>query len=233
MALKAIVAPSVIAADWASLGEAARLAEAGGADWLHLDVMDGHFVPNLTLGPEACRALGRASRLPLDVHLMVARPDDWLDAFAEAGAHVLTVHVEAARHAERTLARARALGCRAGLALNPATPETAMDYLWDSVDLILVMTVSPGFAGQAFLPAVLPKLERLRARADRLGWRGRLAVDGGIDRETARLCREAGADTFVAGASVYRAEDPAAAIGELRRAVERPGGASAGERGPA
>lgn len=214
-----IVAPSVIAADMARLADAARLAEEAGADWLHLDVMDGRFVPNITFGPGTVAALAKVTRLPLDIHLMVDDPGRWVEPFAKAGARVLTVHAEADRHLQRTLAAIRQAGCLAGLALNPATPEAAVEYVWEDVDLVLVMSVNPGFSGQAFLPAALRKIERLRARAEALGWAGRIEVDGGVDLVTAPACRRAGADVFVAGSAVYGAPDPKAAIAALKAAV--------------
>jgi ribulose-phosphate 3-epimerase len=213
------IAPSLLSADFRNLERAVRAAEEGGADLLHLDVMDGHFVPNLTFGPLVVEAVRRVTRLPLDVHLMVEPPEPLLEPFRRAGADLITVHVEAVRHLQRTLAEIRRLGARAGVALNPATPPEAVEYVWGDLDLILVMSVNPGFAGQGFLPQVLPKIRRLRAEAQRRGWDGWISVDGGIGPDTARLVADAGADTLVAGSAVFGQPDAAAAVRALRAAA--------------
>jgi ribulose-phosphate 3-epimerase len=211
--------PSLLAADFADLAAAVRAAEQGGATALHCDVMDGHFVPNLTFGPVVVAALRRRTRLPLDVHLMVADPERWLQPFAAAGADAITVHAEATVHLQRVLAEIRRLGCRAGVALNPATPPAVLDWVWPDLDQVLLMTVNPGFGGQAFLPQVLPKLAAVAAAARQRGFAGRIAVDGGIDATTVPRVVAVGADTLVAGSAVYGQPDPAAAIRALRAAA--------------
>ncbi|QXM23425.1 ribulose-phosphate 3-epimerase [Elioraea tepida] len=210
------VAPSLLAADFARLAEEVRAVEAAGADWLHLDVMDGHFVPNITFGPQLVGAVKRVATRPLDVHLMIAPADPYLAAFAEAGADLITVHPEASPHLHRTLQAIRALGCRAGVALNPATPISAVKWVLDSIDLILAMTVNPGFGGQAFLEAQLPKIAALRRLIESSGRAIALEVDGGVTAETGRRAREAGADVLVAGTAVFGASDYAAAIAALK-----------------
>ncbi|MDA8145297.1 MAG: ribulose-phosphate 3-epimerase [Thermaerobacter sp.] len=213
------IAPSILAADFAALGAAARAAAAAGADYLHVDVMDGHFVPNLTLGPAAVQALRRSVELPLDVHLMVEDPDRFLEDFVRAGADILTVHAEAGYHLHRTLQRIRALGARAGVALNPATPLAAVEAVLSQVDLLLIMTVNPGFGGQKFLPFVLEKLAATRELVDRRELAVELEVDGGIDPTTAAEAVAAGAQVLVAGTAVFGAPDVAAAVSALRGAV--------------
>ncbi|HBH26330.1 MAG TPA: ribulose-phosphate 3-epimerase [Rhodospirillaceae bacterium] len=192
------IAPSLLSADFAALGEAARAMEAAGADALHVDVMDGHFVPNITIGPGVVAALRRASALPLDVHLMIAPADPFIEVFAAAGADILTVHPEAGPHLHRTLQSIRARGVKAGVALNPATPVSALDHVLGLVDMVLVMTVNPGFGGQAFLP-LTDKIQAVRARIGD----ATLAVDGGITADTAPRVIEAGADWLVAGTAAF------------------------------
>jgi ribulose-phosphate 3-epimerase len=216
------IAPSILSADLGRLGDEIRDAEAAGADWIHVDVMDGRFVPNITLGPIVVAAARRATRLPLDVHLMIVEPERYVEAFAEAGADVISVHEEACVHLQRTLSQIRSLGKRAGVVLNPHTPESALDYVLDDVDLILVMSVNPGFGGQSFLPAVLPKLSALRKRIDARGLSIDLEVDGGIAPATARRVVEAGARVLVAGNAVFGKPDRAKAISEIRAAAGAP-----------
>jgi ribulose-phosphate 3-epimerase len=198
-----LVAPSILSADFARLGEELAAIEAAGADWVHVDVMDGRFVPNITLGPPIVGALRKATKLPLDVHLMIVEPERYVRAFAEAGADVISVHVEACVHLERTLREIRDLGAKAGVVLNPHTPEDQVRYVLDAADLILVMSVNPGFGGQSFMPSVLPKLRALRQL---VGQRGtHLEIDGGISPATAARAVDAGAEVLVAGNAVFRA----------------------------
>ncbi len=217
---RAVIAPSLLAADFGRLAEEARAVAAAGADWLHLDVMDGHFVPNISFGPLVVQALRRHASLPFDVHLMVAPVDPVIGAFAEAGADQITVHAEAGPHLHRSLQLVRSLGKRAGVAINPATPAEAVAPVLDLVDLVLVMTVNPGFGGQRFLDSQLPKIATLRRMIAACGRSVALEVDGGITAQTAPRARAAGAEVLVAGTAIFAAPDYAAAIGALRGAAD-------------
>jgi ribulose-phosphate 3-epimerase len=214
------IAPSILAADFAALGEAVRAVEAAGADQIHVDVMDGHFVPNITMGPDIVAALRRVTRLPLDVHLMIEAPDRFVRQFAEAGASMITVHVEAATHLHRTLVHIRELGAASGIALNPATPVELVRDAIDEIDLVLVMSVNPGFSGQSFIPRSLEKIAEVRALLASRGRRASISVDGGVDRSNAGALVRNGATTLVAGTSVFGEKDPAAAVRALRSAAE-------------
>ncbi len=220
MPRKVRIAPSILSADLGRLSDEIRSVEAGGADWIHVDVMDGRFVPNITLGPIVVKAARAATRLPLDVHLMIVEPERYIEAFAEAGADVISVHVEASVHLQRTLGEIRRLGKRAGVVLNPHTPESAVEYVLDDADLILIMSVNPGFGGQHFLPAVLPKIAKVREMIERRGLSVDLEVDGGVAPDTTEAVVRAGADVLVAGSAVFGKPDRTAAI---RAIVERAG----------
>ncbi|MBN2370600.1 MAG: ribulose-phosphate 3-epimerase [Vicinamibacteria bacterium] len=216
------IAPSILSADFTRLGEQVREAEAGGADYIHVDVMDGHFVPNITAGPLLVEAVRRVTKLPLDVHLMLSNADGYLDHFARAGASILTVHAEACPHLHRTVQVIRELGVRPGVTINPATPLGAIEEIVEYVDLVLLMTVNPGFGGQVFISSMLDKVGRLRRLLDERGLRAELEVDGGVSVETVPSLRKAGARVFVAGASVFNDDASVTEnITALRRALEK------------
>ncbi len=210
------IAPSILSADFARLGEEVRALEAAGADWVHVDVMDGRFVPNITLGPPIVAALRKVTKLPLDCHLMIVEPERYVEAFAAAGADVISVHAEASVHLHRTLSHIRSLGKRAGVVLNPSTDERALEYVLEVTDLVLVMSVNPGFGGQSFIKEVVPKIARIRKQIDERGLAIDLQVDGGINKDTARTVVEAGANVLVAGNAVFSNASYATAIAEIR-----------------
>ncbi len=215
------IAPSILSADHGRLAAEVQAAEAAGADWIHLDVMDGHFVPNLTFGPPVIKSLRKSTRLPFDVHLMIERPELSLSQYVDAGADLITVHAEATVHLHRTLGAIKHSGVRAGVSLNPATPLSAIAYVLELVDLVLVMSVNPGFGGQKFIPAVVPKIEVLRATALARQIDMHIAVDGGVDATVAPDLRGAGADVFVAGSAIFHSVDYAASIHDIRQAATR------------
>jgi ribulose-phosphate 3-epimerase len=216
------IAPSILSADFSRLGEEIRSLEAAGADYVHVDVMDGHFVPNITIGPLVVEASRRVTDLPLDVHLMIENPDRYIPDFAAAGADIIVVHAEAVHHLHRTVQLIRSLGKRAGVALNPATPLNCLEYVLDDLDLVLLMTVNPGFGGQGFISTCLPKIHSLRAMLDRRGCEAELEVDGGVKISNIAQVSHAGADVFVAGSAVFGSQDYGATIAEMKRLAQEP-----------
>jgi len=210
------IAPSILSADFARLGEEILDVEKGGADYIHVDVMDGHFVPNITIGPLIVEAIRPVTKLPLDVHLMIENPQNYVEAFAKAGADYITVHVEADRHLHRTIHYIKSFGVKAGVVLNPATPVSAIEHIIEDVDMVLLMTVNPGFGGQKFIHSVLPKIAAVKEMAEAKGLSIEIEVDGGVNEETAKLCMEAGANVLVAGSAVFNKEDRAGAIAAIK-----------------
>jgi ribulose-phosphate 3-epimerase len=213
------ISPSILSADFSRLGEEVKAVEEAGADYIHVDVMDGHFVPNLTVGPPIVEALRRITSLPLDVHLMIQSPDDFLGVFIEAGANILTVHVEAAVHLHRTMMEIKKRGALAGVCLNPATPLCLVEPVLEYADLVLVMTVDPGFGGQELIPSVLSKIAQLRQLIDKRGWMLELEVDGGIKVDNIGRVAKAGADVFVSGSGIFKTDDYGKTIAEMRRQI--------------
>jgi ribulose-phosphate 3-epimerase len=216
------IAPSILSADFARLGEEVRAVAAAGADYIHVDVMDGHFVPNITIGPLVVEAVRKVTDLPLDVHLMIDAPDRYVADFAAAGADIIVVHAEATCHLHRTVQLIKSLGKKAGVSLNPATPLQVLDYILDDLDLVLLMTVNPGFGGQSFIDACLPKIHALRGMLDKRGLDAELEVDGGVKTSNIDRISHAGADVFVAGSAVFGSPDYAATIAELKRLAKEP-----------
>lgn len=212
------IAPSILSADFAKLGEEVKEVEAGGADLIHVDVMDGHFVPNITIGPLIVEALRPVTNLPLDVHLMIENPDQYVEAFAKAGADYITIHVEATRHLHRSIQLIKSFGLKAGVVLNPHTPVESIQHVLEDVDLVLLMTVNPGFGGQKFIESVIPKIRQLSEMIRERDLHVEIEIDGGINEETIIPCVEAGATIFVAGSAVYNQPDRAAAIETIRAA---------------
>jgi ribulose-phosphate 3-epimerase len=216
------IAPSILSADFSRLGEEIAAIEAAGADYVHIDVMDGRFVPNITIGPLIVEAVRRVTKLPLDVHLMIAEPDRYIQSFAEAGADIIVVHAEATDHLHRTVQLIKSLGKKAGVSLNPATPLNVLDYVLEDLDLVLLMTVNPGFGGQSFIEACIPKIQALRGIMDKRGVEAELEVDGGVKTDNIDRISHAGADVFVAGSAVFQSGDYAATIAELKRRAKEP-----------
>ena len=216
------IAPSILSADFSRLGDEIRAIEAAGADYVHIDVMDGHFVPNITIGPLIVDAVRKVTSLTLDVHLMIENPDRYIPDFAAAGADIIVVHAEATSHLHRSIQLIKSLGKKAGVSLNPATPLKALDYVIEDLDLVLLMTVNPGFGGQSFIDACLPKIHSLRAMLDRRGSEAELEVDGGVKPANIARISHAGADVFVAGSAVFGASDYAATISEMKRLAQEP-----------
>jgi ribulose-phosphate 3-epimerase len=216
------IAPSILSADFARLGEEIAAIEAAGADYVHIDVMDGRFVPNITIGPLIVEAVRRVTKLPLDVHLMIAEPDRYIADFAKAGADIIVVHAEATDHLHRTVQLIKSRGKRAGVSLNPATPLNVLDYVLEDLDLVLLMTVNPGFGGQSFIEACIPKIQALRGILDRRGIEAELEVDGGVKTDNIARIAHAGADVFVAGSAVFNTPDYAATISELKKRAKEP-----------
>jgi ribulose-phosphate 3-epimerase len=216
------IAPSILSADFSRLGDEIRAVEAGGADYIHVDVMDGHFVPNITIGPLIVEAARKVTKLPLDVHLMIADPDRYVPDFAAAGADIIVFHAEATPHAHRTVQLIKSFGKKAGVSLNPATSLHHLDYILEDLDLVLLMTVNPGFGGQSFIEACLPKIHALRGMLDKRGLETELEVDGGVKTSNIDRISHAGADVFVAGSAVFGSPDYAATIAELKRRAKEP-----------
>lgn len=214
------IAPSILSADFANLANEIRDVEKGGADYIHVDVMDGHFVPNITIGPLIVEAIRPVTKLPLDVHLMIENPDQYIEAFIKAGADIITVHQEACVHLHRTIMMIKEQGVKAGVVLNPATPVSLIEEILPELDMVLLMTVNPGFGGQRFIPSVLKKVEELSSLREALELDFEIEIDGGVNIETAGLCTNAGADVLVAGSAVYNQEDRAAAIAAIRETAE-------------
>lgn len=213
------IAPSILSADFANLQSEIELVEKGGADYIHVDVMDGQFVPNITFGPNVVQAIRPVTKLPLDVHLMIVNPENYISDFAKAGADIITVHVESTPHIHRAVQMTRNLGVKAGVVINPGTPISMIEHVLSLTDQVLVMTVNPGFGGQSFIEGTVAKIAELARLREENGWQYTIEVDGGIVPETAKICRDAGADIFVAGSYIYGAEDPVGQISKLKEAL--------------
>ncbi|MED3655455.1 ribulose-phosphate 3-epimerase [Heyndrickxia sporothermodurans] len=210
------IAPSILAANFSKLAEEIQDVERGGADYIHIDVMDGHFVPNITMGPLVVEAIRPVTKLPLDVHLMIENPDQYIEAFAKAGADIITVHVEACKHLHRTLQLIHSFGVKAGVVINPATPVETIQHVLEDIEMVLLMTVNPGFGGQSFIHSVIPKIEQMKEMVNTKGLAIEIEVDGGVNRDTAKLCYDAGANVLVAGSAIFQQNDRTAAINEIK-----------------